>query len=93
MYFKGFIAFSLWGFIPPPGGEMHKSKLIQTLQYPKRLKNKAGGRNDTKSKKNERSQNLKELEYQGTPKDLRSKESEMQGIQYIIINGRKEAQK
>ena len=33
------------------------------------------------------------MEYQGTPKDLRSKESEMQGIQSIIINGRKEAQK
>ena len=25
VYFKGFIAFLLWGFIPPPGGEMLKS--------------------------------------------------------------------
>ena len=30
-YFKGFIAFSLWGYIPPDGGEIFQSSLIKVM--------------------------------------------------------------
>ena len=30
-YFKGYLAFVLWGFIPAPGGEKYKSILMQGL--------------------------------------------------------------
>ena len=42
-YFKDFFAFALWGFIPPDGGDKHKSSLMATVVDTK-SKAKRGGK-------------------------------------------------
>ena len=43
-YFKGFLAFALWGYIPPKGGERYKSILIKTVVNKVPKAEKADGR-------------------------------------------------
>ena len=44
IYFKGYIAFSLWGLTPPSGGEELKSSIIHAIENPKRGADKSGGK-------------------------------------------------
>lgn len=46
-FFNGFIAWALWGHIPPPGGEVWKAKAFMTKDEPNNnggIRNKADGR-------------------------------------------------
>ena len=92
-YFKGYIAFSLWGFIPPPGGEKLKSSLISAIENPKRAGNFAGGRLAKREKMEEEKRNKAESEYRGTPKAILENQQQMDKIKAIIINGRQESEK
>lgn len=40
-YFEGYLAFSLQGSIPPPGGEELKSSVIHAIENPKRNADKS----------------------------------------------------
>lgn len=92
-YFKGFIAFSLWGYIPPDGGEIFQSSLIKVMQNPKRDRSRQGGRAAMKTAKVEASDKVKELEFRGTPEGIKMRGNEIEGTQYLILKGREETHK
>ena len=92
-YFKGFIAFSLWGFIPPPGGEELKSSVIQAIENPKRASDSAGRRLAKRGKKEDDKKYIDALEYRGLPKAISEDNQQMDDIKNIILAGRKESEK
>ena len=92
-YFKGYIAFCLWGFIPPPGGEELKSSIINAIENPKRNADKSGGRTAKRVKKEANKKYTNALEYRGTPKEISDNNQQMNEIKSIIIEGRKESEK
>ena len=92
-YFKGYIAFSLWGFIPPPGGEELKSSIIHAIESPKRSADRSGGRIAKREKKEADKKYTNALEYRGTPKEVSDNNQQMNEIKTIIIDGRKESEK
>ena len=65
-YFKGFIAFALWGYIPHSGGEQYKSALIGTIVEKEAKAKKENGRAAVMQEENEEKCHMKELEKRGT---------------------------
>ena len=92
-YFKGYIAFSLWGFIPPPSGEELKSSIIHAIENLKRNANKSGGRIAKRVREEANKKYTNALEYRGMPKEISDNNKQMNEIKSMIIEGCKESEK
>ena len=87
-YFKGYLAFALWGFIPAPGGEEYKSLLMQGVM---KGKTKGGTRKEIRLLKKERSDTDRLLDRRGeTAAHVDS--SIDKHLSALLLRGRCEAQ-
>ena len=64
-YFKGFFAFAIWGYIPPPGGEEFQSLYIKTCCDTK-IKGRNLGQASAKKEELEESNHNRWLDKRGT---------------------------
>ena len=92
-YFKGFIAFALWGYIPPSGGEQYKSTLIGTIVEKETKGKKDNSRAAVMKELKEEKFYLKELEKRGTNSYKAEEESRFDALKDIMVKGREEMSK
>jgi len=88
-YFKSYFAFTLWGYIPPEGGETYKSTLMKpVINIPSKSK-----KNNTRIVVNkdevEEKEYLRKLEARGTATSSRYEVERLGKITTLMTNGRK----
>ena len=87
-YFKGYLAFALWGFIPAPGGEAYKSLLMQGVM---KGETKGGTRKEICLLKKERSDADRLLDKRGETAANVDSSTDKQ-LSDLLLRGRFEAQ-
>ena len=87
-YFKGYLAFALWGFIPAPGGEAYKSLLMQGVM---KGETKGGTRREICLLKKERSDTDRLLDRRGETAAHVDSSTDKQ-LSDLLLRGRCEAQ-
>ena len=87
-YFKGYLSFALWGFIPAPGGEVYKSLLMQDVM---KGEIKGGTRKEIRFLKKERSGADRILDKRGETAAHDDSSTDKQLCE-LLIRGRFEAQ-
>ena len=92
-YFKGFFAFALWGYIPPPGGETFKSSLMATVIDKDVKAKKEDGRAEVKKEKLKNELLTQSLEARGTPRVIEAEGIRFKTITDIMVKGRQELNK
>ena len=92
-YFKGFLAFALWGYIPPKGGERYKSILIKTVVDKVPKVEKVDGRAAVKKEQKKEKLHIKELEKRGMNSYQAEEASRFESLKDIMVKGRKEMSK
>ena len=90
-YFKGFFAFALWGFIPPPGGDGYKSALISSVVDTETSIAKDMSRNSRKIAEVTQKAHERELEKRGTSST--SDVKELTDLVQMFKKGKKEMSK
>ena len=89
LYFRGFFAFALWGFIPPEGGDIFKSSLIASVIDKETNIASDMSRSSVKEKDADDKKYVRDLENRGSS----STQDEVTNLSNIMIKGRKEMQK
>ena len=88
-YFKGYLAFALWGYIPAPGGEKYKSILMGSIEDG-RSKKKNGSHKEIRQNNKERSDADRKLDKRGEAKDEENISDK--NLTNLMVNGRIEMQ-
>ena len=88
-YFKGYLAFALWGFIPAPGGEKYKSILMGSVDD-FHSKRKHGSRKEIRQNNKDRSDADRKLDKRGETKDEENISDK--NLTNLMVNGRMEMQ-
>ena len=92
-YFKGYITFTLWGYIPPPGGEKYKIYLIAAVNDKKVKMDNNDDQAAMKKEFNDDTNYIRELEARGTTTSLAEETKNFASITDIMVKGRQEMQK
>ena len=92
-YFKGFLAFALWGFIQPDGGDKYKSSLMATVVDTLSKSKKENGCSAVKAEETKDKIYLQELESRGTPALIVAENERMGKLTTLMISGKREMTK
>ena len=91
--FKGFLAFALWGFITPEGGDQYKSTLMATVVDTETKPKKENGRKAVKIAEGIDKDAARILDVRGDSISAKKQAEQMLALTGIMIDGRTELKK